>query len=100
PAHRDRHSFPTRRSSDLRTRPRRGRPRGFLHIYLLITFYLLPNQLLKNRTLNIWPTRHQKTLPLIKISHAFPSQNSLYTATPHADRKSTRLNSSHVKISY
>src|SRR5437868_15363297 len=62
--HRDLHSFPTRRSSDLPRRARRASPRD-----------------LRGRARD-------------------PTRPRLPPAPGDADRKSTRLNSSHVSISY
>src|SRR5690606_42051631 len=66
-AHRDLHSFPTRRSSDLSRSRRSGSP--------------------------------TPTSPLLRRSRS--DRHPERAGVPHrADRKSTRLNSSHVKISY
>src|SRR5207302_10790649 len=82
--HRDLHSFPTRRSSDLRCRPSRSAawpgPGGG------------------------WRPRSSSLLTLDVGANA-PRQSSRLSHiagqwTPVRDRKSTRLNSSHVKISY
>src|SRR5690606_41529171 len=71
-AHRDLHSFPTRRSSDLSPLPRlRGR-----------------GQKISLRSFFLFPT-----------AYPLPAAPSGATRL-NLDRKSTRLNSSHVKISY
>src|SRR5438874_5545850 len=66
--HRDLHSFPTRRSSDLvcRAPVEPPGPRG--------------------------PAAHRRVVAPVRAARA--------TGRPGADRKSTRLNSSHVEISY
>src|SRR5690606_41215335 len=83
PCHlRDRHSFPTRRSSDL--------VRVITKIYTQVIFIgskLLANPLGRHRS------AHNKRT--FNIKRALRMFNKLNT-----DRKSTRLNSSHVKISY
>src|SRR5690606_40598183 len=86
--HRDPHSFPTRRSSDL------GHP---------------PVRRQRSPTLapGCPPRRHNPpaqasphTHPPHAISSAPPSLGTRAQFRTHQDRKSTRLNSSHVKISY
>src|SRR5690606_42150360 len=69
----DLHSFPTRRSSDLagRRRDRRGPAQPLLHR----------------------PGRGRR-------GRGLPGRRPLPARGPGLDRKSTRLNSSHVKISY
>src|SRR5690606_41483641 len=70
-AHRDLHSFPTRRSSDLGRGPRTARHLGEVR------------------------RRHR-----CRDGRAGDGQHRLRLPSQQADRKSTRLNSSHVKISY
>src|SRR5690606_41719879 len=79
--HRDLHSFPTRRSSDLLLWAPQGR-------------------------CGVDARKHGKTLPLIGRAVMLgngPGSSELLIRSPsqgEKDRKSTRLNSSHVKISY
>src|SRR5690606_41306310 len=87
--HRDSHSSPTRRSSDL----------GYKHIPQLAATATLPKQ---------QPTPNADIMKklLVPILAAFcaglteESNDAQFIAAIEADRKSTRLNSSHVKISY
>src|SRR5690606_42063479 len=83
--HRDLHSFPTRRSSDLQNR---------------VTFDYLgkipERQSIKNRLTELWNYERFGT-PFKRGSRYFISKND---GLQNQDRKSTRLNSSHVKISY
>src|SRR5437773_12125571 len=69
----DLHSFPTRRSSDLKTSKREGSGS---------------------------PLRSAKPPALPNVKNIKPRPNSLTAAPPRKDRKSTRLNSSHITISY
>src|SRR5207249_8034049 len=85
PTHRDLHPFPTRRSSDLgETREVRG---AVAHLETAAVARLCHGA----------PRRRRHAGPrLSRIGSALPA-----TAPGHsADRKSTRLNSSHVSISY
>src|SRR5690606_41938928 len=84
-AHRHLHSFPTRRSSDL--------SRTFA---LFATEDSLGVVSACPRHLN---HRRVPDFPLVKNPELHPASRSGSTSTP-LDRKSTRLNSSHVKISY
>src|SRR5690606_40561054 len=74
-APRDPPSFPTRRSSDLPERPEPVRRQ---------------------------PQRRQRVLHLVRHPprHLAPDPQPLRLQRPAPDRRSTRLNSSHVKISY
>src|SRR5690606_42145933 len=80
-AHRDLHSFPTRRSSDLDPARRTGKA--------LVTF-ALPGEQITPTPLAAGGVVYPIALRLIATNARGESQ----------DRKSTRLNSSHVKISY
>src|SRR5690606_42012088 len=91
---RDLHSFPTRRSSDL-AHPVPGdvvaRTRGVEPLPQLDILHGLP----------------VGCLPAIRLPHMDPLRYAVLEivgvgvdAHPRQDRKSTRLNSSHVKISY
>src|SRR5262245_63523227 len=75
----DLHSFPTRRSSDLSWTYR----------------YASSNQMVETRSVARSVTR---ALPC--ASRASSPKQSSSTSVPIADRKSTRLNSSHLGISY
>src|SRR5690606_40316520 len=89
PPHRDLPSFPTRRSSDLRKRLQAA---PFSHQLTLNT--ILP--MFRFSSIRRWASRtdsQEKTLSITGFSR--PSRKR-----GRADRKSTRLNSSHVKISY
>src|SRR5207302_2349046 len=74
--HRDRHSFPTRRSSDLRS--------------------VSPSLRLLRPWVRFCPVPYARSF--CSISRAHTARRS--PCGMHPDRKSTRLNSSHVKISY
>src|SRR5438132_1409357 len=81
-AHRDLHSFPTRRSSDLRTSFRRWRRPPSLFTEIL------------DHRISSTSTAHGS-------SEIGESQCIMITTRTHGrDRKSTRLNSSHTVISY
>src|SRR5690606_41322210 len=87
--HQDLHSFPTRRSSDLK---QQGIPCGiYLFIGQIVSIGLFTDAIpkLRNRNLSFVKSIKQRVLTMMskKIIHVL-------------DRKSTRLNSSHVKISY
>src|SRR5690606_42039429 len=95
--HRDLHSFPTRRSSDLayyglgRVRESAGQP-GAEEMYLAAVAHapdLLDARLRLGRLLRV---RGELQAALEHLLHAHRLNSR--------DRKSTRLNSSHVKISY
>src|SRR5690606_40480605 len=80
--HRDLHSFPTRRSSDL------------ADSIICKSFKPSPNAIVSSI---VWP--------VLKINFSIPlaferSFGNISQETRCQDRKSTRLNSSHVKISY
>src|SRR5207249_10108591 len=82
-AHRDLHSFPTRRSSDLF---RSGAAPGPLITLLTAKTLVSPIRMLTYEApLLGWPLTLARCLPGIRVMR---------------DRKSTRLNSSHVSISY
>src|SRR5207302_9176681 len=75
--HRDLHSFPTRRSSDLR---------DFVALLCLVAAIRPRYGIRSASTRTVWPDLAQS--------------GSLLRFPIPEDRKSTRLNSSHVKISY
>src|SRR5205807_10218522 len=93
-AHLDLHSFPTRRSSDLRRR-RAARLRSQLHSTLPIGGHesTATHPTARPRA----PSGSRSTRPCVRASDrpadGAPSAHS-------RDRKSTRLNSSHLVISY
>src|SRR5205807_9529428 len=90
--HRDLHSFPTRRSSDLRRETRKTNP--------LVRSIWNGTESDEIRLLSIFRTvRNRCDFPLDRtiLSSITPSAMFLSFA---ADRKSTRLNSSHLVISY
>src|SRR5690606_41220040 len=80
PPHRHPHSFPTRRSSDL---PDRGHDHRD-----------------DQNPPEAHPAAHVPTIPMHAYSWASSRARSCCIMSPPADRKSTRLNSSHVKSSY
>src|SRR5690606_41771631 len=80
-------SFSTRRSSDLEVSG--GYEQGLLSLAFHPRFE-------ENRTFFVYYTDRQGTVRVVRF-RAFPDR---YAADPSRDRKSTRLNSSHVKISY
>src|SRR5207302_10913391 len=86
--HRDLHSFPTRRSSDLGWRIV---SRGEVHSGIATTF------------IDLTPDGPRFDIDVVRQTHALDLQLNT-SAVPYEgirqDRKSTRLNSSHVKISY
>src|SRR5439155_25359108 len=89
--HRDLHSFPTRRSSDLEVGSVRGRQihsPAPVHICRPSESWISGRQSCEER----W-----SFLPLknMLVPGAMPTRTSMFL-----DRKSTRLNSSHVAISY
>src|SRR5690606_41774280 len=88
PAHRDLHSFPTRRSSDLLMRIT-ARSWSWLALAYL-TVLLLVSLADQQHALSFMGSASLQTLVAILVGMFI----SLL------DRKSTRLNSSHVKISY
>src|SRR5207249_5292622 len=80
------HSFPTRRSSDLINTARYGQTRGIMR-----SLFLLPTvQRELDTILSLDP----------KNTRAQSLAGNVYMTLPRIDRKSTRLNSSHVSISY
>src|SRR5690606_41404257 len=85
----DLHSFPTRRSSDLAGRPRRcSTPSSYSRC---------------SASAATSSTTRCREVPSSSRSEGIMSPESPTTAVlsgPVVDRKSTRLNSSHVKISY
>src|SRR5690606_41649302 len=83
-APRDLHSFPTRRSSDLATSP---------HCCLEYVDETLDARLLHS------PPARRRCLPGLRPERRCPGCRGS-GALAEGDRKSTRLNSSHVKISY
>src|SRR5690606_41789960 len=84
--HRDLHSFPTRRSSDLSIgrslTPKESLWKDLILLYLVVWIFLAQRVTQPNSVRQNWIY--------------LPSSFALITG----DRKSTRLNSSHVKISY
>src|SRR5690606_40542466 len=78
PAHRDLHSFPTRRSSDLQ---------GLHHVAQISKYIIFP----------LWSSRILVMNSFVGVS--FVNFNNVFSLGCR-DRKSTRLNSSHVTISY
>src|SRR5207253_9391443 len=86
-SHRDLHSFPTRRSSDLRR----------LLVGVKRLRIELPGEgedaFLRNRPRA--ELDHVARLEILEVAHRFRRRPA-----PGTDRKSTRLNSSHVAISY
>src|SRR5439155_18075012 len=80
------HSFPTRRSSDLRAVPM---PMGYGNMRRRTT----PNSLISSR---ISPLNWLGS----GMSLVVRADHQRHSATQPIDRKSTRLNSSHVAISY
>src|SRR5205085_12657359 len=97
-AHRDLHSFPTRRSSDL---PESGIVSTDYYNYGFETFTTRPEEM----TTMPNPKRRGTSLAL-RLVAAFAVALLLVTAVltfyaaSTTDRKSTRLNSSHSQISY
>src|SRR5690606_40312588 len=90
--HRALHSFPTRRSSDLRHNLATARREGDVH---------------KNRLILVGEAHALKFQRIVYRGHhlrtAIPGRfggGVQHLEEPFGDRKSTRLNSSHVKISY
>src|SRR5690606_41940125 len=85
--HRDLHSFPTRRSSDLQRGPG------------VVSWRGLTGRLTVSSVLAVSPEGSSTSMdtlrPVTSTSAASPTASS-----GSSDRKSTRLNSSHVKISY
>src|SRR5690606_42150560 len=88
--HRDLHSFPTRRSSDLR------------HKTIRRVFYCTAGEGLSGRSVEINCPAFQWNMPKYDPAGSSEAASaSEYSGPPTStDRKSTRLNSSHVKISY
>src|SRR5690606_41395200 len=82
-AHRDLHSFPTRRSSDLY--PKDGKEVEIEEVYRHTAIAAPYVELIEEFTLSELIDLHFQFKPLLN---------------GFSDRKSTRLNSSHVKISY
>src|SRR5690606_40753235 len=91
--HRDLHSFPTRRSSDLSSSAT-ARASPMTSVAVVLEVGASPSGHASrstdtSRLTAAWRAIVDPALPVIVISGA-----------PIRDRKSTRLNSSHVKISY
>src|SRR5690606_41064915 len=91
------HYFPTRRSSNLV-----AQDYGlFSRLALQYEVANLPEYLSEYRIHNSNITDRKKHLSKMQLkSILFEQLNKLLPNTKHIDRKSTRLNSSHVKISY
>src|SRR5690606_41334374 len=98
--HPTRHSFPTRRSSDLEVDNFTGIPPPFI-VPTILSFSALPLKL-ESCVWTRFPLRSRsKPNPLGKVVLIFPPLVlSFNSFSSELDRKSTRLNSSHVKISY
>src|SRR5690606_40602675 len=84
--HRDLHSFPTRRSSDLSVRAR--------------TVWILALSAATTAALAAIPGPVTLLIAVAFLAGTTRGIATLLQATAVSDRKSTRLNSSHVKISY
>src|SRR5690606_39698476 len=82
------HSFPTRRSSDL----------GFGNVKICNDRFCLPHQKVVTRMNNTRQIQPIINSTLHAVINAVPIKCGLPIQS--VDRKSTRLNSSHVKISY
>src|SRR5690606_41764902 len=89
-AHRAQHSFPTRRSSDLEPQFKNASVHDPSIIKVEDTYYVFGSHLAvaKSTDLMNWDIVASGVMP----------ENPLFSDV--TDRKSTRLNSSHVKISY
>src|SRR5690606_39285161 len=90
------HSFPTRRSSDLPLQLRQQNPN------VLTTCHASPSASTtppanEPATLPSTTTRSERPPPQVRAQSPAPWTTKPW---PPRDRKSTRLNSSHVKISY
>src|SRR5207302_10297960 len=94
----DRPSFPTRRSSDLAIRPHAHRSRSIkTHQRILGTVTNGDRLNLQKRRVN----RYCRPVLNREMNRArVQRQSELIANSEDGDRKSTRLNSSHVKISY
>src|SRR5690606_41114062 len=100
PSHRACHSFPTRRSSDLTY--------GGRTYALERPFFILATQnpIEQSGTFVLPEAQQDRFLLYIRIGYPTAEEEEQIlrattgTARPKIDRKSTRLNSSHVKISY
>src|SRR5690606_40262279 len=90
--HRDLHSFPTRRSSDLHGRSE-VRKRNFALPHKLANVRNRDAQMIREKLQRRNATVSQ-TVKLLRLQRAVSGD------LIKEDRKSTRLNSSHVKISY
>src|SRR5207302_10453288 len=91
-AHRALHSFPTRRSSDLRAQVIGKNQSQTLPVLL----HHRPNDAIKIEA----PAAAIPLWPRFGMDHVCPDVKLGRRKINHQDRKSTRLNSSHVKISY
>src|SRR5439155_24338297 len=87
--HRDLHSFPTRRSSDLLDLPSAKDKRRFL-------LAMLPESFVQ-KLVNVCADHGMELMALFPLAAVLENQLG---ALGLEDRKSTRLNSSHVAISY
>src|SRR5690606_41994236 len=91
------HFFPTRRSSDLRRSAHAASPRLTLSSTLFL-FFFFPSPRVRHRSIVV-TTETEMSVP-----RENKKMNSCHIPfalnIPGIDRKSTRLNSSHVKISY
>src|SRR5690606_41772521 len=93
--HRDIHSFPTRRSSDLEHVVQTGFYRANLDLAVIpVSAYNKEQQLLQQ-------VSQQQGCGIVYVTlQKSAEQVASYLQQQNIDRKSTRLNSSHVKISY
>src|SRR5690606_40794758 len=92
------HSFPTRRSSDLgKTYWARNSALALGAGLQLLTMLLPFNE---GGVLVLWTTLSVLLVTTALVGRALFYVLVIPTTMPGADRKSTRLNSSHVKISY
>src|SRR5690606_41788854 len=94
-APRDLHSFPTRRSSDL-----------VAVVILILGAVIYGGWNARNPVVNEYEVTvnkeagSRKELRIAMVSDIHFGNRPPCSPSPHIDRKSTRLNSSHVKISY
>src|SRR5690606_40207066 len=97
--HRDLHSFPTRRSSDLGTSPGSLSATALDERDSIVTKGKYNSHSIKLTKLQ---PQTQYYFEIVSAGEVLQNHGNPFTATTFAtlDRKSTRLNSSHVKISY
>src|SRR5699024_12401407 len=92
--HLDLHSFPTRRSSDLKDTCKKVLRFDENYLLIILTTILLFNQL------TIVVVNERFIWILLAILYSGVRCYSKVNCCENRDRKSTRLNSSHVSISY